>query len=259
MGIFAYKIRCLTNLHVGSGDLNYNIVDNEVERDAVTGYPIIHASGLKGALREHYSDKKDLEFDIIDVFGQKASSDIIKAGSYKFLDAHLLARPMRTSGQAGSVMVMSEKSVNDFIRRMNDFGITDFGTDYLSVDFGGKSFLACKGGIEVEAEKSGELEQKAKDILSRISKLFGKEYADNYAVVKDFNEYDLPVVARNKLDDGISVNLWYEEIVPHDSVFYSFVLTPDDNMLLDLDKQDYIQIGGHASIGCGFTKFEKLN
>ena len=64
MSFFAYKIDCITNLHVGSGDLNYNIVDNEVERDAVTGYPVIHASGLKGALREHcskssmFSDRK---------------------------------------------------------------------------------------------------------------------------------------------------------------------------------------------------------
>ena len=31
-----YKIDCLTNLHVGSGEVNYNIIDNEVEKDAVT-------------------------------------------------------------------------------------------------------------------------------------------------------------------------------------------------------------------------------
>ena len=119
MGVFAYKIDCLTNLHVGSGDLNYNIVDNEVERDAVTGYPVVHASGLKGALREHYSKKNDLQFNIIDVFGQEAGAAEIKAGDYKFLDAYLLARPMRVSGQLASIMVVSEKSVNDFIRRMN--------------------------------------------------------------------------------------------------------------------------------------------
>ena len=33
--------------------------------------------------------------------------------------------------------------------------------------------------------------------------------------------------------------------------------TPDDEMKLDLS--EIIQIGGHASIGCGFTKFTKLN
>ena len=258
MGIFAYKIKCQTNLHVGSGDLNYNIIDNEVERDPVTGYPVIHASGLKGALREHFSGKMD-DDDIRDVFGQEPGEAKIKAGSYKFLDARLLARPMRTSGQAGSVMVVSEKSVNDFIRFMNGFGITEFGTEFLSVDFGGYSFLGCKKEMEIEAEKTGTLNEKAKALLSKISKLFGEEYADNYAVVKDFNDYDLPVVARNKLDNGISVNLWYEEVVPHDSIFYTVIITPDDELLLKLDNEDYIQIGGHASIGCGVTEFEKLN
>ncbi|MBR1483645.1 MAG: type III-B CRISPR module RAMP protein Cmr4 [Ruminococcus sp.] len=258
MGIFAYKIKCLTNLHVGSGDLNYNIIDNEVERDPVTGYPVIHASGLKGALREHFSGKMDND-DIRDVFGQEPGEVIIKAGSYKFLDARLLARPMRTSGQAGSVMVVSEKSVNDFIRFMNGFGITEFGTNFLSVDFSDCSFLGCKKGMKIEAENTGTLNENAKALLSKISKLFGEEYADNYAVVKDFNDYDLPVVARNKLDNGISVNLWYEEVVPHDSIFYTVIIPPDDEMLLKLDNEDYIQIGGHASIGCGITEFEKLN
>ena len=254
MSFFAYKIDCITNLHVGSGDLNYNIVDNEVERDAVTGYPVIHASGLKGALREHFSKKKDLPFKIVDVFGQEAGTADIKAGSYKFLDAYLLARPMRVSGQLASVMVVSEKSVNDFIRRMNTFGIDRYGTELLSVDFpNGVNFLSDVKGINVEAEETKPLPGSAKKVLDGLQELIGT----NVAVVKDFNDYDLPVVARNYLEDGISKNLWYEEVVPHDSVFYTIIISPDDGKELPLD--DIIQIGGHASIGCGFTKFTKLN
>ena len=41
MYFHVFKIRCLTNLHVGSGDINYNIVDKEVEKDPVTGVPVI--------------------------------------------------------------------------------------------------------------------------------------------------------------------------------------------------------------------------
>lgn len=256
MSCFAYKIECITNLHVGSGDLNYNIIDNEVERDAVTGYPIIHASGLKGALREHFKNKKDLPSDcsIVEIFGQKAGKEEIKAGSYKFLDAYLLARPMRVSGQLASIMVVSEKSVNDFIRRMNAFGIDKYGTEFLSVDFPeGVNFLSNAEGTSVEAEKTASIPSDAKKVLNRLSDLIG----DKYAVVKDFNDYDLPVVARNYLEDGISKNLWYEEVVPHDSVFYTIIISPDDGKELPLDK--IIQIGGHASIGCGFTKFTKLN
>ena len=253
MGVFAYKINCLTNLHVGSGDLNYNIVDNEVERDAVTGYPVVHASGLKGALREHFSKKNDKNF-INDVFGQDVGDDEIKAGDYKFLDAYLLARPMRVSGQLASIPVVSEKSVNDFIRRMNAFGITEYGTEYLCVDFPKNvNFLSNVSGINVEAETTGAIPAEAMNVLKGLENLIGNKVA----IVKDFNDYDLPVVARNQLKEGESVNLWYEEVVPHDSVFYTVIITPDDNMKLDFG--EIIQIGGHASIGCGFTKFAMLN
>ena len=254
MSVFAYKIDCLTNLHVGSGDLNYNIIDNEVERDAVTGYPVIHASGLKGALREHYSKKKVSQQKSLDVFGQEPRSDEIKAGSYKFLDAYLLARPMRVSGQLASVMVVSEKSVNDFIRRMNTFGIKEFGSAYLSVKFPENvNFFSNVSGISVEAETTEPIPKSAMTVLEKLAGVIGNKIA----IVKDFNEYDLPVIARNYLDNGESKNLWYEEVVPHDSVFYTFILTPDKEMELDLN--EIIQIGGHASIGCGFTKFTQLN
>lgn len=253
MSVFAYKIDCLTNLHVGSGDLNYNIVDNEVERDAVTGFPVIHASGLKGALREHFS-KNDSEINIIDIFGQEAGNTEIKAGSYKFLDAYLLARPMRVSGQLASVMVVSEKSVNDFIRRMNAFGVKKYGTQELSVDFPkGVNFLSNVRDVRVEAEETGAIPENAMKVLNGLTDLIG----DKLAIVKDFNDYDLPVVARNQLKEGESKNLWYEEVVPHDSVFYTFIMTPGEKM--DLDFGGIIQIGGHASIGCGLTRFTKLD
>ena len=46
-----YTIEAITNLHVGSGDVNYEIVDKEIQRDTATTLPTIHASSLKGAIR----------------------------------------------------------------------------------------------------------------------------------------------------------------------------------------------------------------
>jgi CRISPR-associated protein Cmr4 len=43
----AYIIKTKTNLHVGSGDINFGIVDNEVQRDTITNLPVINASSLK--------------------------------------------------------------------------------------------------------------------------------------------------------------------------------------------------------------------
>ena len=45
MSAIILKLKCITNLHVGNGEVNYTIIDNEVEKDPVTGYPIINASG----------------------------------------------------------------------------------------------------------------------------------------------------------------------------------------------------------------------
>lgn len=63
-----FQIECITNLHVGSGDVNYNIIDNEVEKDPVTGYATINASGVKGALREYFN--KVSEKDVLSLFGK---------------------------------------------------------------------------------------------------------------------------------------------------------------------------------------------
>ncbi len=30
-----YKITTLSNLHVGSGDINFDVIDNQVQRDAI--------------------------------------------------------------------------------------------------------------------------------------------------------------------------------------------------------------------------------
>lgn len=62
-----FVIECLTNLHVGNGDVNFNIIDNEVERDVVTGFPTINSSGVKGALRAFF-EENDLS-NINEIFG----------------------------------------------------------------------------------------------------------------------------------------------------------------------------------------------
>jgi len=256
MNVNVYAIKCLTNLHVGSGEVNYNVIDNEVEKDAVTGYPVVHASGLKGALREHFEKTTMSKEEIKNVFGQESGAEEIKAGEYKFFDAKILGRPMRVNDNSmASVMVVSVDSVNAFIRLMNDFGINTFGKKLIEkIDFDNLNFVSecCKS---IEGEDVGKVPDQAKEVMNKLSSVIGSQYA----IVKDFNEYDLPVVARNKLDNGESKHLWYEEVVPHDSIFYTLILTPDDNMKLQMEEEKFIQIGGHASVGCGFTKWTKID
>ncbi len=50
-----YKIITLSNLHVGCGDINFDVIDNQVQRDPITQLPNINSSSLKGAFREHFT------------------------------------------------------------------------------------------------------------------------------------------------------------------------------------------------------------
>ena len=254
-----YKIECLTNLHVGSGEVNYSIVDNEVEKD-INGYPVIHSSGLKGALREHAEkvqfrintppDEK-IKFDkdkVEGIFGQIANSGTIKPGSYKFFDGNIISRPMRVSGinTMASISVFTLESINRFLKTASVFGLDLFGgithIDDSLINFSQSDFVV----------KADVLSQQAQDLFNKLEKVIGKKYA----VVKDFNVYSLPVIARNYLENGISKNLWYEEVVPHGSVFYTLIITPEEQN--ELDMSEIKQIGGHSSIGYGFTSFTEL-
>ena len=73
-----------------------------------------------------------------------------------------------------------------------------------------------------------------------------------------FARYGLPVQARNFLDDAKrSKNLWYEETLPPDSVFYSVVLGRRDDALGALDslfpeRDPYLQAGGNETVGQGW-------
>ena len=81
----------------------------------------------------------------------------------------------------------------------------------------------------------------------------------NWAVCSytEYKKHDLPVTARNCLENGKSANLWYEEVVPHKSVFYTVVITPNTENFDALEGQ-LVQIGGGASIGYGLTRFTKV-
>ena len=155
MNVHLYKIECLTNLHVGSGDINYNVVDNEVEKD-INGYAMIHSSGLKGALREQAEKPLLKRYEklkaalpqnektqnvkreddplyiecmqpVVNIFGQEAGSKEIKKGTYKFLDANIICRPLRVYGSPfmASIPVFSIDSIDSFLRKISNFGIKE--------------------------------------------------------------------------------------------------------------------------------------
>ena len=217
-----FVIECLTNLHVGNGDVNFNIIDNEVERDVVTGFPTINSSGVKGALRAFFEENKLLKIN--EIFGSDENGSTT-SGALKFLSANLLALPSRSiSGEDKPYSIHAPKTACEDFNQM----IANFQLENVSI-------ADIKGGDE--------------EITLDV---------DNSC----YEKYGLPVIARNSV--GEQTNLWYEEVVPHKSIFYFAVVvsTSESDSLLDVFTESVrdkiIQFGANASVGYGLCKVIKV-
>lgn len=230
-----FKIECLTNMHVGNGDANFNIIDKEVEKDPVLQTPTIHASGVKGALREHLRSKQSK--NEVAFFGKPNDKDDTELGQgrIKILSANLLVLPMRsTDRNAFYYMVTNRESVKMFDELNRAFGIK---------------------GLNVSLESNKKVSVEGVECAYTSDKV--SVLNENVAVMEaeSFKRVPLPVVARNRVNDGS--NLWYEEIVPHKSVFYFYAIADDsDKTLMDEFVKEIcgiVQFGGNASVGYGVT------
>ena len=225
-------LECLTNMHAGNGDVNYNIIDNEVEKDPVSGYPTINASGVKGALREYFSVNGTDGKKIDAWFGSNSEKS---QGKVKLLAADFVAMPVRaTAGSQASYTVTTD----DTVCRINE----------LSEVFAGKSLFKNERKNDSSAVAEGIRILRQIDFCSKPVYL---------VTDTELRRVSLPVIARNKLDNGISKNLWYEEVVPHGSIFIVPVVSDDETALNDFVtslKGKVVQFGGNASIGYGLCK-----
>lgn len=252
-----FYIDCITNLHIGSGEVNFNIIDKEVEKDPINNYPIIHASGIKGALRDFATKNKVDEKMINSVFGTPCDKDSIgNGGSYCFFNADMLYRPMRAAGPAPSVNVTTIKMIENFKYMCETFslglpsGLMDFSlseSDFINPFFVSDSKFNTVEGDDVTVIDNNNLAAL-------------KTTMDNkaFAIANSLDQYSLPIIARNNLRISTG-GLWYEEYVPRGSRFYMLVLTPDnDDENIKKVIPEIAQIGGNSSIGYGYCRFTEV-
>ena len=268
-----YIIQCKSNIHVGSGDTNYGVIDKLIQRDTTDDLPCIFSSSLKGAFREYFEkviekDKPEGQKVISDkIFGkgENKNSNGISKGSHIFQQAFLLSFPLR-SNQKPFFNAISPFIIDQLLK------------------------LALLQNYIFPAPLLKELEEIAKlepDVNKPI--LCGKpdgliiEDFDNFEnnpgsfpnlkmIVGDniiilniddmkrvTDNYHLPIIARNKLENGQSQNLWYEQIVPRESKFTFFVATDKtDDQFKALVNNKTVQIGGDSSIGYGYSLIYSL-
>lgn len=225
MNTHVFLITAKTNLHVGneSGG-EFTIIDKTIQRDPLTKLPCINSSSLKGAIKEYCVHNTDV--NVSDLFGSdvdengKAISDKSKKGEAVFFDAKLLYMPQQNDNTLFHY-VKCEKVIEQMKDRVKLF-IKDF-------PFDSPQQLNNKNVVAVGVDE------------------FNKMCRND----------NLPIIARNVLENGESKNLWYEQVLPAETVLYTIIQEKGDELAKALDGK-IVQIGANATIGYGYCKFELL-
>ncbi|MGI9951584.1 type III-B CRISPR module RAMP protein Cmr4 [Moorellaceae bacterium AZ2] len=254
-----------TSLHPGVGQV-VGAVDLPVARERPTSYPVIVGSSLKGSLRDRAEQLWGVEDKrIVRIFGGPDN-----AGSVLVTDARLLLLPVRSlQGHYKWVTCpyLLERLQRDLQlagmpksftipRPENGEAVTSRGQGFLFLEE--LSFRVRTGGNELS-------------VLINTLKQFIRHDAvrdrlpAGLAIISDdefayFARYGLAVNARNVLDNETktSQNLWYEETIPPDTLFYALLFARDkegsdlDEVKAIFHDRPYLQVGGNETIGQGW-------
>jgi len=256
-----FTIRCISNLHVGSGQSDDTAIDKIVQRDPISKFPCIHASSLKGAIREYLTNTLDAK-DFLETkdtleaknrllvtwFGsEKNEKENLKQGVLRFTDAQILLFPARGI-EAPYYLTTSQNIIKHFNNANEDYEIP------FELKLTNLNKTATAEGVQADLHTCN---------LFLNKEIVTMNHERTKAIVAD----NLPVIARNCLENGESVNLWYEEFVPRETIFYFYVVNfnmdePDNNILL-LDFIDKLNgkklyIGANNTVGQGFSLISKI-
>lgn len=284
-----YFMKTITNLFVGDLGSSVGIVDKQVQRDEVSKFPTVFASSLKGALRDHVRNVNGPDSDCENyIFGKEGEperkvkindkEEVIPAkrsqkGNVNFLSAQLAFYPIRGTKRpyylATCPFILNElherlkacRVKNDLAKEIkalnNIFHDVELSWPRLENENYEGFFL---DGIDVVKNLHTRMKELDK---ARILIMSDKEFRGQMR--------ELPVVARNKLENGISGNLWYEEFVPRKSIFLLTMLTADykdddeDNetktmmtAFEDAICNKLVQVGGNATVGDGLCEIHRF-
>lgn len=272
----------VTPCHAGSGSA-LGVVDLPIQRERHTNWPMIQASGVKGAFRANFdrfknniADKeqiKDFEKLTESVFG--TSSDGGYAGSLSISDAKILAFPMRSNASpfvwitCPAVLKRLEKDLSVANFDSIEFDSSKFSASDDKAISLGKSGL--KGNVLLEDYEVQVADTEIEE-FSKIASFF--KDAERLLLVSDevFN-YGVSnctqIMAQIKIDSKTGTtqdgSLRYQEELPSDTIMYTVIHWGDSKNSLE-DKlraetikkfiteeviANHIQIAGDETCGRG--------
>lgn len=246
-----------TSLHVGSGT-SLGVIDLPIQREKYTDYPIIQASGIKGAVRDWFEtmDKRNGEKDkdkVKLIFGPDAigGTEEAFAGAATFTDGKLLLLPVR-SLKGVFAYTTSCFALSRLKRDLQIAGVPIswdvppepqdnqvFGVDNNNLGDGDKVLL-----------EEYVFELKEDSDIKVIAEWFSQSAfpkGDEYAFWRDKVKKDLIILSENAFRDFVKLStevqarikidnetktvkagaLFYEEALPSDTLLYSITMAND--------------------------------
>ncbi len=281
-----------TSIHPGSGQ-DAGLVDLPVAREAATDYPVVVGSAFKGALRDSifwrcYAPKYEAHIAACtnpdDTQIQKTAEDEAR----KFADQRA-DKYFGTSANGGEILVSDLRVLMLPIRSLTAsyYWITcphvierlvrdeqRTGAAATDPNYGGLTKFHFLGNFEQPPKIFLEERQfeRAGPLPTGLIELLGKYIphpstrarlnAQCVVLADDdfawFARYGLAVTARNVLnrDTKTSKNLWYEETIPPDALFYCLLAGRTAGVLskltAELLEHPYLQVGGNETVGQGW-------
>lgn len=274
----------VTPCHAGSGSA-LGVVDLPIQRERHTNWPMIQASGVKGAFRANFERfKKNIEnkeqindFSKLtdSVFGTSEGSGY--AGSLSISDAKILAFPMR-SNVSPFVWITCPSVLK---RLQKDLEISGFSFDDLSKYSVKDDEAICFSGIEQNKDvllEDYEVKVSKKENLPDSIKDFFKEAERLLLVSDDVFNYGVSnctqIMAQIKIDSETGTtadgSLRYQEELPADTIMYTVIHwgdtknTAEDKLKAETIKnfvtkeviKNHIQIAGDETCGRGVFKLD---
>lgn len=225
-----------TNLHVGDeNSSSYGLIDLAIQRNPITTLPCIHSSSLKGAIKEFADHVEDL--DLVKIFGSEKKKEDKKEpknqkGTYTFFDAELIAIPKPCcNSNKGYRLCLCENALDVFLEKAN----------LLGCKYDRDAIITAINPDKPDPEE-------------------GPMTMDKF--VETCDDDSLPIIARNVLENGESKNLWYEQVLPAESVLITMIDDGKgdgkDDSLCNAINSKIIQVGANATIGYGYCEFKTV-
>jgi len=281
-----------TPVHMGSG-VSVSYVDNPIQREKHTDFPILASSGIKGVIRDlaerMWNDKDKVNI----IFGPETGSK----GGYQdyascisFTDAKILLYPVR-SVRGVFAYITSPYVLNRFKNELKSI-IKDNLGDIPSLLNEDEILVCSDSKLKIDNDKValeefifGITSQNIDNLIGELSKYLPLEIdlKSHFAIVhdnvfKDLVKYAVEIRTRIKIDQTTGTvaegALFTIEFVPAESVFYGFLFVTDPykkdqskvndargvaEEMRNLLDNSIIQFGGDETLGMGLMKVKCIS